>query len=78
MTPGDVIHANIVGTYELLAAARQYWAALSAADKAKASGKSILRPVNIFNTRIRSMPNRSKSCPCWLPRMAMGSIRWGC
>ncbi len=32
--PGDFIHTNIVGTYELLEAVRQYWSALAAPEKA--------------------------------------------
>jgi len=32
--PGDFIHTNIVGTYELLEAVRQYWSALEAPEKA--------------------------------------------
>jgi dTDP-glucose 4,6-dehydratase len=31
--PGDFIHTNIVGTYELLEAVRQYWSALAAPEK---------------------------------------------
>ena len=32
--PGDFIHTNIVGTYELLEAVRQYWSTLGAPEKA--------------------------------------------
>ena len=32
--PGDFIHTNIVGTYELLEAVRLYWSALAAPEKA--------------------------------------------
>ncbi len=32
--PGDFIHTNIVGTYELLEAVRQYWSSLAAPEKA--------------------------------------------
>ena len=32
--PGDFIHTNIVGTYELLEAVRQYWSGLAAPEKA--------------------------------------------
>ena len=31
--PGEFIHTNIVGTYELLEAVRQYWSALAAPEK---------------------------------------------